>query len=137
MVAMLDSILMGMPGLRAHELPRAADSGALIARRSTRARLKRTKDEKDHDDAISRSDDDEDRAGNCVIEMPKRHRKADPAVVDGLVESMRRVGLLSPILLRSANDTRRVKGRAFGDSGLLLRYGALVVKVRAIATYPW
>src|SRR5262249_10918331 len=36
------------------------------------------------------------------IVVPESHRAVDPAVVDSLAESMKRVGLLSPILVRSS-----------------------------------
>ena len=39
-----------------------------------------------------------------AVVVPDGHRDVDPAVVDGLVESIKRVGLLSPILVRVSED---------------------------------
>src|SRR6516162_8159059 len=39
-----------------------------------------------------------------TVVVPDGHRDVDPAVVDGLVESIKRVGLLSPILVRVSED---------------------------------
>ena len=39
-----------------------------------------------------------------AIIVPESHRAVDPAVVDSLAESMKRVGLLCPILVRASKD---------------------------------